>query len=769
MPEPRTKLPKGAPQGLVDFARCKVNDVEIASGEITWLPKPKGKLVPDVKPSATFAPGANGAVDVSVGWGFIGVTVTASVVDGSLVVTTENPLLPKEELDKFTKNLNDDLKDNGKAFDKVEIVKGKLKLSKRAIGAGRQAAATGVGGAIRRHPVATAGATLGALALGIATYVGLTDSGQPSAAGTTTSTTTTTLPGQVGGLPSCDTAPTDAQLAAATAGPLSGFETGEWPAVPIALDPRYHVQCTGYQGDWMGQFASTASTHLFPDGGLFMVGPGQTYVSHARSVTDAQTGEMGLSLYGWGLPANFSLMGFNVDLTYNCDGKDSNSTGTGSDGAIVGEGPLFQFGTCSPSYIGMMVGESRRMFAGEPMAGFSVGPTEGSFDDASLRPAWSTDDVYVPATLADLLFPATVVRDSLLGATAATADCVWGVSPNTTNGALGATDCYGWGYWSFDQIRGSSRAGLPEVIGSGMGTIRARIIGGHYQNYGRLLFANTLYHCGPGRLAFTVCATDGAVIPEGPWTIAQVVLVEPLSLQPEAEITIGFGFDLDGDPSTGDASGGGDAGGVEVEYRVTGTPGGEWTVARHDGAPTTARVLLAENSATLVVAASEIGDTAGYRTYVTSGGETNAFPEFGDPWISSAEYELPMADIGGPAIDGTTTTVGAAESVEEFVALFVAAIAEGDADFLVARLHPIVLQMQDEELCRSFVEGEILSLGDYALAGEVTGPTTVTIEGVEVTNYYSAQVTFVFEGETVETIGAFALVDGQMRWLAVCR
>ncbi len=765
MPEPRTRLPRGAPQALVDFAKCKTDQVEIASGEITWLPKPKGALVPDVKPSATFTPGANGSVDVGVGWGFIGVTVNASVVDGSLVVTTENPLLPKEQLDKFTKDLNDDLKDNGKAFDKVEIVKGKLKLTKRAVGAGRQAAATGVRGAIRQHPMAAAGATLGALALGFAAYAGLSDGSQPSAGGTT-STTSTTLPRQVGALPSCDDNPTETQLAAATAGPLSGFQTGQWPAVPIALDPRFHVQCAGYSNGWLGPLAGQASAALFPSGYLLVAGPGQTSVSHAGSVPDAITGEEGQSLYEWGFPSNLVGIGLSVDLTYNCAGKDSNSVGTGADGAIVGAGPLFQFGECTPTYIGVMVEGSRLPFASTPLGAFTVGPAESTLDTAALQPDWAQNDLIAPMTAARLLLPATIVRDSLLGQTMPSGDCVWGVSTNDTNATLQAIDCFGWEYWTFRPARGSSRPGLPEVMGSGMGTMS---MSASYDNFGRLLFSNTLYHCGPGRLAFTVCATDGSVIPEGPWTIAQMILVEPLALQPEAELTIGFGFDLDGDPATGDAFGGGDSGGVEVEYRVTATAGGEWTLARHDGAPTTARVLLADNSVTLVVATSEIGDTAGYRTYVASGGDMDAFPAVGAPPILSAEYELPVADLGGPAVDGTTTTVGAAETVEEFVALFAAAIAEGDTDFLMARLHPIVLQLQDEALCRTFVEGEILSLGAYTLVGEATGPTTVTIEGVEVTNYYSAQVSFVFEGETIETVGAFALVDGQMRWLAVCR
>ena len=49
-------------------------------------------------------------------------------------------------------------------------------------------------------------------------------------------------------------------------------------------------------------------------------------------------------------------------------------------------------------------------------------------------------------------------------------------------------------------------------------------------------------------------------------------------------------------------------------------------------------------------------------------------------------------------------------AVEAFVPEFADAIDRGDIDFLYETLHPVVTELFDEELCRSYVEAEILPL-----------------------------------------------------------
>jgi hypothetical protein len=215
MPEPRTRLPGGIPGSLEGFARCRSDQAEVSPGELDWLPRPKGGFIPDVPPSLSFEPGEGGSVSLSVGWGMISLTVDVSVVGGNLQITSDNPLLPRGDLQKFQDDLNSDLRDNGKAFDKVEVVDGKLRMNKRplaadveetvgAVPAPVSAAAPppeepilGPGAPSRLREFATswqgkATITAGTLALGVAAWFLFTDDGQPIAIPTTTTSSTTT-------------------------------------------------------------------------------------------------------------------------------------------------------------------------------------------------------------------------------------------------------------------------------------------------------------------------------------------------------------------------------------------------------------------------------------------------------------------------------------------------------------------------------------------------------------------------------------------------
>ena len=348
-----------------------------------------------------------------------------------------------------------------------------------------------------------------------------------------------------------------------------------------------------------------------------------------------------------------------------------------------------------------------------------------------------------------------------------------GVTPGAGTGVLRTTDCNGWDYWAIPQFTssghpGSLGSGGPQIVASGMGTTDAAA---SYAAIGRRLFANTVYHCGPGRLAYTVCATDGSVVPEGPWTLVQVALGEAIDLEPTADLTVGVGFDVDGNAATGDAFGAGESGGVEVEYQITGNTDGIWTLSRSDGAATTARALLADNSITLVISSSELGAATGYRTYAMEGANGTALPAVGAAPIAAPLYPLPVVTVVEEGGTATTTTVAAltpTEQVTAFLVEFNTALADSDVDFLVARLHPAVFTLFDEETCRNFVESDILALSQYQLTGAVTGPTVTSIGGQEVTGYLTAPVSFVIGGETFQQEGAFALLDGQVYWFTQC-
>lgn len=114
----------------------------------------------------------------------------------------------------------------------------------------------------------------------------------------------------------------------------------------------------------------------------------------------------------------------------------------------------------------------------------------------------------------------------------------------------------------------------------------------------------------------------------------------------------------------------------------------------------------------------------------------------------------------------TTMTLEEAETVEEFVLLFAAALEERDFDFVWQRLHPEVVEIGGEDLCRAWVESEIMALSDYTLHEVTGGPETVN----GIPDVYSAAVSFTYQGQVFDDgSGQYALVDGTFRWLGVCR
>ncbi len=120
----------------------------------------------------------------------------------------------------------------------------------------------------------------------------------------------------------------------------------------------------------------------------------------------------------------------------------------------------------------------------------------------------------------------------------------------------------------------------------------------------------------------------------------------------------------------------------------------------------------------------------------------------------------------------TTTTAAPTETVQEFVELYAAAIANGDADFVLSRLHPQVVEQLSIDVCQSWVATEIMALSDYEMAGEPTEPQNrdFSIAGspVRIDNVSSVPVSFTFGGQSFDSTADFALLDGVIYWLGTC-
>ena len=116
----------------------------------------------------------------------------------------------------------------------------------------------------------------------------------------------------------------------------------------------------------------------------------------------------------------------------------------------------------------------------------------------------------------------------------------------------------------------------------------------------------------------------------------------------------------------------------------------------------------------------------------------------------------------------TTTTLDATIEIEVFVGEFSAAIERQDVDFLLATLHPAVIEVFNEEFCRTFIEDEILLLGNYRLNGPIQGPSPQTIGSFTV-DMYTGPVAFTFQGQDFESDASFAIEGKVVTWFTECR
>lgn len=131
----------------------------------------------------------------------------------------------------------------------------------------------------------------------------------------------------------------------------------------------------------------------------------------------------------------------------------------------------------------------------------------------------------------------------------------------------------------------------------------------------------------------------------------------------------------------------------------------------------------------------------------------------------------------GPAPTTTaavpTTTTVPPPSVEEFILAYAAATTNGDGVFLFDRLLPQLVDVFGADICRAFIENEIVALSEYTLIGDVSGPFARSLnvgdQQIDVDRYYEAPVQFTFQGQSFETTATFVAQDGLVYWIGDCR
>jgi hypothetical protein len=121
----------------------------------------------------------------------------------------------------------------------------------------------------------------------------------------------------------------------------------------------------------------------------------------------------------------------------------------------------------------------------------------------------------------------------------------------------------------------------------------------------------------------------------------------------------------------------------------------------------------------------------------------------------------------------TTTIVLGANAIEVFVEDYRVALDNDDVAFLFDWLHPGVKDGYGSDLCREWVAREIAALESYELTGPLIGPSSATISTesgtFEVDDLYSGPISFVYQGASFEGQAQFAVQDGSIYWLGICR
>jgi hypothetical protein len=138
---------------------------------------------------------------------------------------------------------------------------------------------------------------------------------------------------------------------------------------------------------------------------------------------------------------------------------------------------------------------------------------------------------------------------------------------------------------------------------------------------------------------------------------------------------------------------------------------------------------------------------------------------------TSAETTTPPTTTTAAAT--TTTIVLGAGAIEGFVEDYRAALDNDDVAFLFDWLHPGVKDGYGSDLCREWVAREIAALESYELTGPLVGPSSATISTesgtFEVDDLYSGPISFVYQGASFEGQAQFAVQDGSIYWLGICR
>jgi hypothetical protein len=110
--------------------------------------------------------------------------------------------------------------------------------------------------------------------------------------------------------------------------------------------------------------------------------------------------------------------------------------------------------------------------------------------------------------------------------------------------------------------------------------------------------------------------------------------------------------------------------------------------------------------------------------------------------------------------------------VAAFIDDFSTALRTGDEEFVFTRLHPEIVAAFGADLCRTWIQTEIMALSDYALDGAIAGPTTGILNTsngqLALPDRYTAPVTFGFGGQDFAATADYVLLDDFVYFTGTC-
>ncbi|MFA5883800.1 MAG: hypothetical protein WDA60_08120 [Acidimicrobiia bacterium] len=244
------------------------------------------------------------------------------------------------------------------------------------------------------------------------------------------------------------------------------------------------------------------------------------------------------------------------------------------------------------------------------------------------------------------------------------------------------------------------------------------------------------FPCGPGQLAYTVCADPETSLSDGPFAAVYSVFRQPVPIAGSGDVVYTFDLGEQRYTLTHDAARG---------------PGREWSLTNGDPR---ARVMIRDN---VVMLLAPKPSTESYRITVGSGATRRMQP---------AEPAPPA----GLTSVVTVAPLSGAETPEAFLAALGTALTNGDTAFLGARLHPAVIQRYGATACDGFAAGHHTPV--QFTVNEVRAPSAYawTTDGrtTTVPNTTEVVVTAASGGTAGPQTVHVALVDGTWRYFADC-